>query len=64
MSFVKIAVKIHVVVHVLVYVKHVTRKHTQYIVNEAENEDPEVTITMTVNSDKMKNNNTTPPELF
>ena len=62
MSFVKIAVKIHVVVHV--YVKHVTRKHTQYIVNEAENEDPEVTITMTVNSDKMKNNNTTQPELF
>jgi hypothetical protein len=36
----------------------------KYIVNEAENEDPEVTITMTVNSDKMKNENTTPPELF
>ena len=26
----------------------------KYIVNEAENEDPEVTITMTVNSDKIR----------
>ena len=43
MSFVKIAVKNHVAV----FVKHVTCKHIQYIVNEAENEDPEVTITIT-----------------